>query len=221
MKSINQGKTGSFFTMAVLVLSGIGLSGCEMYAPGNLSTEKIQVQQDSFFSNIPANQVDDLYISGLARHYNKHGDQPMKITVTYDPKNYRNSAMKANQRGLSIVRRLRAKGVRDIKMDILPVTGQGDVSRVLVSYDSYTALAPEGCTTMPGVEDKEIEPDKEYKLGCTIDTLLAKQVARPKDLAGRANEDTTTDGRSATNIVDVYRSGAKNEKLDGESASGK
>ena len=52
-----------------------------------------------------------------------------------------------------------------------------------------------------------------------IETMIAKQVARPKDLLGQENTDTYTEGRSAANIVEGYRYGAKNEKLDGESAS--
>ena len=72
---------------------------------------------------------------------------------------------------------------------------------------------------MEGFEGQNITVAEEYKLGCTVDTVFARQIARPKDLKGRGISATTTEGRSASNIVDMERSGAPKEALEGETAS--
>ena len=72
---------------------------------------------------------------------------------------------------------------------------------------------------MEGVNGTEVVVDQEYKLGCTVDTIFARQIARPKDLNGQGGSGTPTEGRSATNIIDAQRSGALNEPLEGQTAS--
>lgn len=208
-------------TGAALLFAPAFLAGCEMYAPSTLSTEKIQVREQPYFLDVAAGEADDRFAAGVAHHYSRHAGGPLKLTVTYDPGNYRNTAMMATQKGSEVVRALRARGVNSVEMDILPIAGQGDESRVLVSYDAYSAHAPAGCTTMPGTESALLEPQEDYRLGCTINTMVARQVARPQDLQGVGAPGEHTEGRSAANIVDVVRSGAENKELKGESASGK
>jgi type IV pilus biogenesis protein CpaD/CtpE len=60
--------------------------------------------------------------------------------------------------------------------------------------------------------------DENYRFGCTLDTVVARQV-RPKDLAGRGGDDVMNDGRRNANIVERYRTGEPNKALEGESAS--
>lgn len=209
-----------FLAGAVFFSSPLFLAGCEMHAPTTLNTEKMQVRQEPYFLDVPAHQADEGVAESVAHHYTRHADGPLRLSVTYDPKNYRNTAMAATQKAADLARVLRKNGVGMVETDILPVSGQGDESQVLISYDSYTAHAPSGCTTMPGTENTLIEPEEGYKLGCTIQTMMAKQIARPKDLEGQGAPGLNTDGRSATNIVDIVRSGEENRELGGESASG-
>ncbi|MCB1592136.1 MAG: hypothetical protein KDI90_06755 [Alphaproteobacteria bacterium] len=207
-------------TGAVVTLSPALLGGCEMYAPATLSTEKIEVHEEPYFLNVSAQEADEEMAARIAHHYARHAGGPLKLGVTYDSKNYRNTAMKASQKAADLAKALRENGVDQVETDILPVHGQGDESRVLVSYDSFSAHAPANCSTMPGVENRVVEYDQDYRLGCTIQTMVAKQVSRPKDLEGQGATGENTDGRSATNIVDLVRSGAENKELGGESASG-
>lgn len=205
---------------AAVTFAPVVLSGCEMYAPGTLSTEKIQVREEPYFLDISAREASDDLAARVAHHHARHSDGPMRVTVTYDPQNYRNTAMMATQKAADMARALRGRGVAQVESDILPVTGQGDESRVLISYDAYTAHAPSNCGTLPGIESNVVEPNEDYKMGCTVQTMIARQVARPKDLEGQGDAGVNTDGRSATNIVDLVRSGAENKELGGESASG-
>ncbi len=106
-------------------------------------------------------------------------------------------------------------------MSVLPVKGQGDYSRMIVRYDGYSAAAPKDCKNLlPGIDGDALDHDGDYKLGCSIESVLARQVSRPADLLGNGVVDPTSEGRAAANIVDVYRAGLPNGPLDGESASG-
>ncbi len=205
---------------ATVAFAPVLLGGCEMYAPGTLSTEKIQVREKPYFLDVTAREADDDLAASVAHHHARHSDGPMRVTVTYDPQNYRSTAMMATQKAADLARALRGQGVAQVDADILPVSGQGDESRVLISYDAYSAHAPSNCTTMPGTESAVVEPNADYRMGCTVQTMIARQVSRPKDLQGQGNPGLNTEGRSAGNIVDLVRSGAENKELGGESASG-
>ena len=58
---------------------------------------------------------------------------------------------------------------------------------------------------MPGLEDGlTTEKIGDYRFGCSVDTMLAKQIYRPADLQGSAGADDG-DGRRASNSVEYYR----------------
>ena len=59
---------------------------------------------------------------------------------------------------------------------------------------------------------------EDYRLGCTIETQISRQVARPGDLEGRDTMDNP-DGRKTANTVEPYMTGAPNPALTGETAS--
>lgn len=196
------------------------LGACEMYAPPNLNQTKIQVAEEGVSQTIPVSQVSDDALSALAQDYNDRGGSPMSVVVTYDPRSNRNTAMMAGNHASGIAKTLRKYGVDAISSSILPVKDQGDEAQVMISYNAVAALAPDGCGDMPGMKGNQLEPDPNYKLGCGVDSMIAKQVARPSDLLGRGVSDPTTDGRSAANVIDAYRMGTQNKPLSGESASG-
>jgi len=211
---------GRFLGLVMTGLVGLAaLSGCSLYQDGTVTEHRVQVIEEKFVEEVPLTKVNDQYIVGLSRHYEKHGDGPIALTVAYDPHSKSNTAMKASHAAARIVRGLRDQGVRDVKADILPLQGQGDEALVVVSYLSYKAAAPKDCGVMPGIKDTDIGHKEEYRMGCTIETLLARQIARPKDLLGRGRVDPTSSGRKAANIGDIYRGGVGNAPLEGLSAS--
>jgi type IV pilus biogenesis protein CpaD/CtpE len=207
------------FGMFALTGLGLLLAGCDMYQEGHLSQNRIQVSEERFSQEVATSDLDSEYIMALGDQYARNGDGPVEVAITYDPKSSSNTAMEASNEVVRISRALRAQGITDLNATILPVNGQGEESQTLISYNAYSALAPEDCTVMEGVESTEVTLDPEYKLGCTIDTVFARQIARPKDLKGQEQTDPTTDGRSAANIIEGYRSGVQNEALEGENAS--
>lgn len=215
-------KTGNkaLILSAGAVLSVLLLPGCEqiVHEPTYLSQSKLQVEEKAFFEDVYVSKMDAGYIAALSQHYSQKGDGGVELSVTYDPKSKNSTAMHASNEIARISEEFRKNGVT-VNSTIIPVKGQGDVSRALVSYDTYTIQRPDDCTDMPGYADRNVDADEDYKLGCTRDSLIAKQIARPKDLMGRADTNETSDGRRAANIVDAYRTGEQNKALDGENAS--
>jgi|GEM_PF-449312 len=207
---------------ACVALLSIGLSGCmDLYEPPSVNDKSIQVKEEAFLQDVPVADVDDTYIRTLAHHYNRYGASTMDLLVTYNPHSKDNTAMNATDKVGDIAEVLRGVyDVNNVKAGIMPIASQNEAPRLLVSYDFLSAHAPKGCDgMMPGLEGRSLEDDSKYKLGCSIDTLVARQVSRPADLLGRGSAGQTTEGRSAANIVDVYRSGVENEPLNGQTAS--
>lgn len=200
----------------------LSLPACDigMYHKTYVSPNRMQVRETEYFEKVPIEAINADYLDAAAVTYSQTGRGPFEIAVVYDPQSKTNTAMHAARKAKLIAEQLHASGVMDIDAGILPVYAQGEDSYALLSYDSYTALPPENCTLMAGMENTEIEADPNYKLGCSVNTILAKQIARPKDLAGQVDKNTTSDGRRAARIVGIYRSGSKDSKLEGESASG-
>lgn len=194
----------------------------DLYEPTNIKESVIEVREQQFSEDIMLHEVDNNYLKALARHYSRYGGSTMDMVVTYDPRSYRNTAMYAAGRASDIAGVLRSNGVQDIKSGVMPIKAEGDHARLLVTYASVSAHAPKGCDTLlPGTSDGvSAEPDRDYALGCTIDSMLARQISKPSDLLGRGTQGATTDGRATSNVIEGYRTGVMNESLDGEQASG-
>lgn len=210
----------NLFGMGVALVS-LGLGGCmTLREPSTMNETRVQVREESVFEDVAIYNVNDEYLSAVAAHYDRYGGSAMDVIVTYDPRSYKNTAMKAHDKLSDISTTLKKFGVAKMEAGVLPIKGQGDEPRLMISYDSYSAHAPKGCKGMlPGMNGTELGDDEDYKLGCTSQTLLARQISRPKDLLGRGTADNNTDGRSASNIIDLYRSGAQNAALEGQSAT--
>ena len=188
-----------------------------MHSPSKVSQNRVQVEQEYFVEEMDIRDVDNLYIAGLGVHYARHGIGPVHLSVAYD-KTHENAA-KASSDAARIATMLQDEGVRDVRSNVMPVSHLGPHAKVMISYTAYNALAPKDCSLMSGIESAQIEPEQDYRLGCSIETLFAQQIARPKDLAGGDMGERITDGRRSANIVEGYRSGAPGDALSGENAS--
>jgi|GEM_PF-2143400 len=180
--------------------------------------ERVELQRTSKTLRVPVADLDDAALWGIADGYRRAGEGGVFVTVTYDPKSRTNTAMKASGEAGRVTEFLRKKAGASVESNIMPVVQSGQVSELLITYDSYSAYAPQNCKTMGGLEGTETHADEDYRYGCTIESNLARQIANPKDLKGQAGLGATS-GRRLSNIVEGYKTGEPNAALNGESAS--
>lgn len=203
---------------ALPVLSAGVLSSCDFYEPGTLSHQKIQAVQEEASEDVPLAQADAAYLRGLADQYRKSSTGgPMQVTVAYDPA-APGGAAHAKAGLARVLRSLNQEGVTTVSGSVLPVHAQRE-EHLVVAYRGYKLLPPPDCGLMEGINSRDVVLNKDYRLGCTVDTLLSRQIANPKDMTSDRASDGVSDGRRAANIIDIYRSGAPSEKLEGETAS--
>jgi len=202
----------------VLLALPLLVSACALDEPTKFKQSTVRVQEEKIEHTIAAADLNQTALAGLAAHYTKHGDGPMNVTLTYDPQSKVNTAMKASDMASEVSAILRKEGVHDLHLSILPVQNSGEL-QALVSYTGYNALAPEDCEILPGIENRNVVAEDAYQIGCSVDTLFARQIARPKDLLGQENG-AYSDGRRAANVGELYRGGLGNQPLGGETASG-
>ena len=207
------------YTILALIALCMLLTACDLYEESTVNTTKMRLEESTYSQSFDVNSLSEGKMLEIARHYEKHGDGPMSLTVSYDPKSRSHGAMQASNEAARIVSYLGKKGVSNVESGIMPVVNSGPGMKALVTFDSYVATGPEGCEAMGGTYDHTEDLDKEYRLGCTRDMLFARQLARPADLKGRKIS-PTTDGRRVANSTETYRTGIPNEPLVGESASG-
>lgn len=209
----------TFFLMAFFFV----LPACDLYEESWTTKERASVSQERVYETFTSDEFSDAIIANLAHDYDRHGFSPMSISVTYDPLSRNYTALNASNEVARIAKKMRENGVRDAEIGVLPA--ESYAGQIIVSYDAYTAKAPENCGSLPGLKTRSdigqsIEEKEQYALGCTIETLMARQVSRPKDLMGQKQTETAVDGRRVINTAEFYRDGIPNDPLEGgESAS--
>ena len=206
----------SRFVYLGVVLS-LSMTACSLREPDHFTRNKVQLIEERVTQDVSVAEFNDANILALANHYSRHGDGPLEVVVSYNPKSRSQGAMYAGQKAAEVAASLRAQGVENIDAHIMPVKDLSE-SKIMVSYLGYDALGPKDCELMPGLEHRKINANESYRMGCSVDTIFAKQIARPRDLLGQETS-ASTDGRRSANQVELYRTGVPNEPLEGESAS--
>ena len=164
------------------------LPACDLYEESWATREQAKVVQSRFYETFDISTFNDNLAKALAYDYDRHGGSPMNVSVTYDPSSRDYTALSASNDVARIAKLLRTNGVKGAEIGVLPSSTYA--GQVIVSYESYTAEAPNNCSSMPGLKSNEdigksVEEKDQYALGCTIETLMARQVSRPKDLLGQ------------------------------------
>lgn len=186
-------------------LSVMTLAACSPQStPSMMNIERVQLVHQTAIEQIPAEDVDDVALALIADDYRRYGNGPMELAMVYDPRSKSYTAMKARNQLNDIEKRLNQHGIKQVNIRTMAVE-QGQAA-LLVSYDSFQAQGPANCHTMPGVDHHQTTRDiAEYRFGCSTESLLARQVARPTDLMGRGGTNAPADGRRAANVVEELR----------------
>jgi len=199
----------------------LALAGCESYLnpPTQMTQNEIRVNQAQRSVDLDAAKVTQQQVRDVADDYMDNGAGEMVVRVTYDRGGNDQQAEIALKRVSKISKMLRAEGVKNARVVIMPA----DVAhgRALVSYQVLEALPAEGCDVAPGMNGAAGGADvKKYDLGCETRTYMSEQIARPRDLLGNAPDEGFDSQRESIIYNGMYRSGQPMESLGGESASG-
>jgi len=219
MARIQSGRILSL-TMSGLMLAAIPmLSACSMETPTALSQKKVEVLEKSFHSEIETAAVDDAVMERISSSYKDSGRGVVAVMVTYNPAGHDgNTAMKATENAARIARGLGRHGIGQVETEVMPVV-DSEKSFTHFNYSGYVAQAPEDCDVFEDIDDSVKESYRDYRLGCTTEAYVARQIARPADLLGQGGMDDA-DGRRLGNVIaGGQRSGEPNEPLEGELAS--
>lgn len=197
----------------LIPLAAFCLQACSknMYETGTLTPHRAQVAQEQYYQKLDVSELHSLSTAQLADHAMRYGDGHVRLVGFVDPKT--GGAVRA--RVTDFAAALRREGLR-VQTEFLPMKDQ---STLAVTYNYMVARGPRDCEPMAGYSHTDIGNNRNYKMGCTVETLIARQVANPRDLLGQSYDTIESDGRSAANIVNTYRSGAQNEPLGGFTAS--
>lgn len=198
---------------SLIILGAVSLTACTQTTPSMMNTSRIELARETNMEQIPLNEINDTTIASLAGQYSKYGSGALDLTMTYDPKAKDFTAMKAVHELKYVQGALKKKGVRNMTAQTLAVP-DGKPS-LIVSFDTVAAQAPSDCAPMPGLELNKTDRDLgTYKFGCSVETALAKQIARPADLEGNSDMGARSARREAV-VVEGYSAGVPREALDG------
>lgn len=200
--------------LILLVAATAALAACARQStPSMMNTAKPQLVPETTLEQMPVSRISDGYLYKVADNYQRYGADTMQLTLAYDPASKQYTAMKAFEDLSSIKSRLKKLGVHSITGET--AKSEGVTPTLMISYDSLSAQAPAGCRNMPGFDDGlTTNAIGDYKFGCSVDTMIAKQIYRPSDLNGNAAGDPM-DGRRAANSVEYYRD-IQPEEAEGE-----
>lgn len=215
-----------FRTFALLCLSASFLGGCEMNSPTWVSQDRVEVHANQFTDTFETAKLDDGMIRAIAVNYYRYGNGTMNLVVGYDPKSRANTSAKAAQEASRLNAELRRNGVKDLNVQTVVLAGSGDRSLTTITFPALVAKAPSRCGTIPGYDTPTGVPMRgegvpHYELGCTVETMMAKQIARPGDLLGRPGFETNADGRRQNAVAAErgYYGNKANPPLEGETSS--
>ena len=183
------------------------------------------MSESQFEASYDISTLNTAQIEHIASEFKRYGGDVLSLTVSYDQKAQTSqySASQAMQKAGEVAASLRKDFyIKNVEASILPAANT--TPTLFVAYKRFEAHAPEGCGVAPGLDGLGTNTEdkiKDYELGCSLNTLIAKQTYRPKDLLGK---DYTVDDSEATRSITGlygtgYYDGTPNEPLNGEKAS--
>lgn len=206
--------------LVMMGLVALALSACEMTSPSRVSTAPIDVRHERYSETMPVASVTREMTAMIADHYGRYGQGPVEVSVTHTAGK---SAVRAENDANRIAGWLRAGGVTEVRAGALPLDDAAQAGQVMINYTQVTARPPAGCPPHPaesrdGLAASEDGMFPDYRFGCGVDSYIAQQVVRPKDLLGNAALDRASGERAATRLGD-YRAGKDFKDLSGTNAS--
>ncbi|MES2729108.1 MAG: CpaD family pilus assembly lipoprotein [Pseudomonadota bacterium] len=189
--------------IAVLLgsLGGLTACGASFEMPTVMSERRAELATSTHNQSYAESQITDGFLQQMAQYYARYGAGVVGATVTYDP-SVSDSPRDANRLAARISNTLKANGVAEVMTETLPIPNSGREMHALLKFGTITAKGPRDCGQMPAYTGTggATTNNETYKYGCTVETLMAQQVMRPADLAGRAPT-AASDGARQTAVI--------------------
>lgn len=198
------------------VMSVLGVAACSVEMPTNVTQHRVQVHRDAFALELPSRQLTQDHLEAVVEDYRLNGEGGVDVVIGYDPEAGEQLSAKARDELARVVGAFSAYRIEPLEGAVLPVKDMGHDVTVLISYGRAFANAPKGCEMMPGSDGATVSSLPDYKMGCSVEILMAKQAARPGDLAGRTPDMGLNDGMRLGNKLSGYKQGLRPERLYGE-----
>ncbi len=194
-------------------LVALTLSACTQTTPSMMNSNKLIVAQETVIDQIALEDMNNGIISRIADYYNKNATGALGVTVTYNPNAKGFGRTQANQEAKNIAASLKKYNVKSVMTETVAVPNSAPF--VIINYDTTVALAPANCGETPGLEDYQTGRFiGDYKFGCGVETMFAKQIANPNDLYGNSGLGTRYARREA-NVIEGYAAGVERPTLSG------
>lgn len=205
-------------------IAALLMTGCSVESKSWVNSNRVEVRDDQFTDTFETAKINDGTLHAIGDYFYRYGNGDMNVVVSYDPQSKTNTEGRAKSALAYIQSGLSKSGISGVHTALSPMRGSGDVSTTLISFPALTSAAPSGCNMMPGYENptddipNSTNVDPTYKFGCSVESLLAKQVARPSDLLGKQGFETNADGRRQERVLSKrgYYGDKPNDKLQGE-----
>jgi type IV pilus biogenesis protein CpaD/CtpE len=214
-------RTRSLIVLGCTLATLLPLGACDsiVYSgPSAVTTNRAEVYQDEFTHEMATGALSEGQLTALSNIYWGNGDGPVHLSVSYDPRSKSNTAKKARDQASKMTTALKNRGMKNVQSEVVAEQDSGTASRTSIRFNTLNARPPADCPEPMGMNYVDQDHGKDYKLGCSVETYTARQIARPKDLLGNDIMDNN-DGRRNANMLETYRSGAPNEELKGTDAS--
>jgi type IV pilus biogenesis protein CpaD/CtpE len=180
-----------------------------MTEQSTVSMRPIELHENRHIETLSARDMTYNHLIALSEDYNRHGDSPLYIVFGYNP-DERGAHTAARNRANIVKGQLGKLDIRNAVVKSTPVVSGSD--NVVIAYDRITASGPSNCGTIPGSNGVTTGSYGNYGIGCTVNDMMAQQVAYPKDLEGVAGLGERNDGLRASNIVNRdVRAGETND----------
>lgn len=206
------GTCGVFLSAAML------LSACDVTTPSQVKTGEIRIMERMKTATLDARRVDANRVDMIADDYKMNGRGDFSVVVSY-LQNDAGAKRAVSGQGIALRNAFAAKGISDLNIDYVPVTDTALAGQAVVSYQATVAEPPENCGQVMGYQGADVLRNMDaYELGCGTQSALSKMIVQPEDLLGTSG---TPDGDSRRHgaLVERYKSGTPNEKLEGMNAS--
>jgi len=203
-----------YFLKSLLVITACFTAACTQTTPSMMNTTPLTVMEETMIDQVAYSDLTPATLDAIAAHYNKNGNSAVELTMTYDPSNKSFGKHSAGQALQKMKMGLDKRGVKMVNTDVMAVKDTNPT--VIISYDVVTAQAPADCDETPGLyTNKTGRFVGDYKFGCGVETMFAKQIAHPADLLGNDGLGGENSARRATGVAEPYLAGVPRQPLEG------